>query len=259
MKRLILLFASILLLSCSDFQRLQKSENPTEKLEGAIAYYEKKDFYRAGLLLDEVLPLVRGTDLAEKASYYIAWCHYQQDEFVLSTYYFKDFYLTFPRSQYTEEATFMHGKSLYRDSPYYNLDQTNSEEALKYLQEYVNKYPEGKFIDETNKLVDELLGKIRKKTYENSILYWKTGNYKAAVSALGSFLNTYPDSEYTEEVAYKRLESQYLLAKNSIASKQKQRYYEAIEIYYTFVDKYPKSTFISKAEEIFGNCQEALK
>jgi outer membrane protein assembly factor BamD len=76
---------------------------------------------------------------------------------------------------------------------------------------------------------------------------------------LKSFMEVYPDTEYTEEVAFKRLDSQYLLAKNSVLNKQKQRYYEAIEIYYTFVDKYPKSTYIKEAEAIFGKCQEELK
>jgi outer membrane protein assembly factor BamD len=256
----LLLFTMLLVGSgCSKFSRLQKNGNFEEKLKGAIEYYENGDYYKAGILLEEILPLVRGHAEAEKATFYLAYTHFKQKEYIMSSYYFKEYYQTYQRGENTEEATFMHAKSLYMDSPQYNLDQTSTEGAVKYLQEYANKYPTGKYMDETNKLLDELGAKLRLKSYENSKLYYKTHNYKSAVVAVKGFMDAYPDSEYTEEMYFIRFQAQYHLAKNSVSHKQLERYYEAIEFYHNFVDKYPNSKFIKEAEELYEASQNKIK
>jgi outer membrane protein assembly factor BamD len=257
---LILLIIGLLFFSsCSKFNRLQKKGSLDAKLKGAIEYYDKKDYYKAGILLDEILPLVRGRAEAETVTFYIAYTHFKQKEYIMSAYYFREFYLTYPRSDKAEEATFMHAKSLYMDSPQYNLDQTSTEGSVKYLQEYANKYPTGAYMEETNKLLDELGTKLRLKAYENSKLFAKIHNYKSAVVAAKGFVDIYPDCEYTEEMYFIRFESQYLLAKNSVEHKQLERYYEAIEFYHNFVDKYPKSKYLKMAEQYYGLCQEQKK
>ena len=248
----------ITLTGCGDFNKLQKSGDLDAKLKGAIEYYENKEYYRAGVLLEEILPLVRGRAEAEKATFYLANTHYRQKEYVMSSYYFKEYYVTYTRNDFTEEAVFMHAKSQYMDSPQYNLDQTNTEGAVKYLQEYANKYPFGKYTEESNKLLDELSAKMKQKSYENSKLYAKTHNYKSAVVAIKSFLETYPDSEYSEEMYYIRFHSQYLLAKHSVDHKQLERYYEAIEFYHSFVDKYPSSLYLKEAEGMYEDCRQKV-
>jgi outer membrane protein assembly factor BamD len=244
---------------CGDFNKLQKSGDLDAKLKGAIQYYENKEYYRANVLLEEILPLVKGRADAEKATFYLANTHYMQKEYVMSSYYFKEYYVTYTRNEFTEEAVFMHAKSQYMDSPQYNLDQTNTEGAVKYLQEYVNKYPFGKYAEESTKLLDELSAKIKKKSYENAKLYAKTHNYKSAVVAIRAFLETYPDSEYSDEMYYIRFDSQYLLAKHSVEHKQLERYYEAIEFYHSFVDKYPNSLYLKQAEDMYEMCRQKVK
>ncbi len=257
---LFLLFAGLITATgCSKFSKLQKSGDLDAKLKAAIEYYENKDYYKAGTLLEEILPLVRGRAEAEKATFYLAYTHFKQKEYIMSSYYFKEFYQTYPRSEQTEEATFMHAKSMYMDSPQYNLDQTSTEGAVKYLQEYANKYPTGKYMEETNTLLDELGAKLKRKYYENSKLYFKTHNYKSAVMAVKGFIDAYPDSEYTEEMYFVRFESQYFLSKNSVEQKQLERYYEAIEFYHNFVDKYPSSKYVKEAEEFYEVCQVKVK
>ncbi len=256
----LLLFVGLLAgTGCSKFSKLQKNGDLDAKLKGAIEYYENKEYYRAGTLLEEILPLVRGRAEAEKATFYLAYTHFQQKEYIMSSYYFKEFYQTYARSDKTEEATFMHAKSMYMDSPQYNLDQTSTDGAVKYLQEYVNKYPSGKYSTEATKLLDELGAKLRFKQYENSKLYYKTHNYKSATVAIKSFLDTYPDTEYSEEMYFIRFQAQYYLSKHSVEKKQLERYYEAIDFYHNFVDKFPSSKYVKEAEQLYEICQGKIK
>ena len=53
--------------SCSNYQKLLKSNDVQQKYAAAVKYYEKGDYYRASELLDAVTPLLTGTEQAEDA------------------------------------------------------------------------------------------------------------------------------------------------------------------------------------------------
>jgi len=256
---LIIVLAGILF-SCSDFARIQKSGTTEEKMTKAIEYYNKGDYYKAGVLLDDIAPLMKGKAEAEDAGYYLAYNYYKQDQFVMSAYYFKDFYLTYPRSKRVEEAMYMHINSLYMDSPEYNLDQTSTFECLRAMSNFLTRYPKTQYLDQCNKITQELNDKLTKKAYYNAVAYEKVGNFKSAVVAISNFLKDYPVSEYSEEAYYLRFLSQYKLAKNSIEGKvQINRYYEAIEYYQVYVDKFPGTKHKKASEEMYDSIIESLE
>jgi outer membrane protein assembly factor BamD len=256
----LLLFAFALLFSaCSKFTRLQRSNDVQKKYAGALELYENKDYYKASLLLEEIIPVLRGTEQAEKAQLILAYCYYYQKDYTLSAFYFKRFYQTFGRSPKAEEAMYMHAYSLYKSSPEPNLDQSDTKKAISAFQSYLNAYPTSKRVDECNKLIKELRSKLEIKSYNLANEYYKQDLYEAAVIALSNFIEQYPDSDYREEAFYKRLESAYLFAKNSILSKQEQRYQEAIGYYQDFAERYPESKWLAKASNIYEKAVEGLR
>lgn len=56
--------------------------------------------------------------------------------------------------------------SLYKTSPGYRLDQSNTEKAIDGFQLFVNTYPNSKRVEECNKLIDECRAKIEFKSFE---------------------------------------------------------------------------------------------
>ncbi|MGN6645702.1 MAG: outer membrane protein assembly factor BamD, partial [Cytophaga sp.] len=162
-----------LLFSCSDFNRLQKTGTPAEKLSSAIKYYNEEDYYKAGVLLEDVSPLLKGQDGAEDAAYYLANNYYKQKQYMMSAFYFKDFYLTYPRSTRVEESMYMHVYSLYMNSPEYNLDQTSTYECLKALSNFVTRYPRSIYMDQCNEIASVLNAKLIHKAFEHSMMYHK--------------------------------------------------------------------------------------
>jgi outer membrane protein assembly factor BamD len=253
------LFYSVLMLmlltSCSKFNKLQKSTDLTLKANAGIEYYKKKDYYKASVLLDEVVPLLKGKGEAEEAQYYQAYTYYADKQYIMSSYYFKDFTETYPRSIHAEECAFLHAKSLYKDSPRHDLDQTNTIEAVKSFQIFANRYPKSTYLEEANKCTDELNKKLEVKAFENAKLFYKISNYKSAVVAFSNFLEKYPDSENSEEIAFLKIDAQYYLARNSVEGpKKKSRFQEAIEFYHEFIDKYPSSKYKRSAENIYDQC-----
>ncbi len=88
----------ILATSCSKFRKIQKSDDWKVKYDAAFNYYESKDYYKAKLLFEEILPIIKGTKEAEKAQFYYAYSHFYQKLYTESAFFFKSFYDTYSRS-----------------------------------------------------------------------------------------------------------------------------------------------------------------
>lgn len=257
--KLSIISLAVLLASCGKFAQIQKSDNIDLKYKAAIGYYEKKEYYKAGLLFEEMLPLLKGQAEAEKANFYFAYCQFYQGNYVMSEYYFKKFHDTYPRSPLAEEGYYMHCVSLFEDSPDHELDQTNTKKALESFQQYLESYPKSKNLDDCNKLVDELTFKLEQKAFLQAKQYYLMKEYKASVVCFENVAKDFPSSRYVEEVSFLRIDAQYNYANISIDTKRKERYLTAIEFYLTFVDKYPNSKFLPKAEAVYSLLQAKLE
>ena len=245
--------------SCSKFQRVLKKGSVDDKYNAAISYYERKDYYRAGLLLEEVIPLIRGQKRSEIANLYYAYCHFYQRQRQLAAYYFKRFYTQFGASKYVEEAMYMYAFSLYKDSPEYYLDQSNTNQAVAASQNFLNRFPQSKYAEECSRIIDELRRKLEKKAYEGAKLYYKIRNYRAAVITFGNFQKDFPDSNFNEEVAYLKVLSQYEYAEISTVRRQKARYGDVIKFYTDFIDAYPESGYKRAAERLYSSSIKRLE
>jgi outer membrane protein assembly factor BamD len=239
--------------SCSNFQKLLKSNDVDLKYKAALEYYEKGDYYRANQLLEQVMPLMTGREEAEKARFYYANTHYQQREYMLSAFQFRTFYETYPRSELAEQAMFLQAKSLYNDSPDYEQDQTSTLTAMEAIQEFLVRYPQSESAAEANTMFDVLSAKLDQKSFESARLYHKLRYYKSAVVAFTNFMRENPSSPYSEQAAYLRIDSQYRFAFESVPNKQQERYMEAVDFYQSFIDQYPDSRYLRSAEQVYSN------
>jgi len=245
----LILVSSIVLSSCK-YQKLLKSSNAALKYEKAIEYYEKEDYFKASQLLDELIIIYRGTTKTEKIYFYYAYCHYYQDQYILASYHFKQFAKSFPKSKYTEECLFMSAYCTFLESPKYNLDQTNTKDAIRELQLFVDLYPKSERVKECNKLIDELWLKLENKDYEIAKLYFKTSYYKASIYAFKNLLKEFPSTKYKEEALFYILKASYEYATNSVEAKKYVRLKDTIEAYNALLKFFPDGEFIKDANSI---------
>lgn len=251
-KKITILFVAVLVFaSCSKFSVYQKSTNIEFKYKGAMEFYNQKSYYKAGTLLEELLPLMKGQNEAEKALYTFAYTQYYQKFYVLSAYWFKRFYDTYPRSAFAEEAYYMHCKSKFEDSPEYSLDQTTTLEAKDGIQQFLEAFPQTKYLEQCNTMVDKLNYKLEFKAYNLAKQLYRMKDYRACVMSFDNFAKDFPSSKYIEELMYYKIQSQYEYATQSLESKRKERLKSALEHYYAFIDKFPESKFIKDAEAIY--------
>lgn len=259
MKRILVFIILATLTSCSRFVSIQRNTDADLRYNSAMDYYDDEDYYRAGLLFEELIPNLIGSAKAEKVQFLYAYCQYHQSQYTLSAHYFKSFYDTYRRSDSAPEAIYMHAYSKYLGTPQYNLDQSGTDEAISALQDVINLYPNGEYAEKAFELIQKLRARLEAKSFEIGKQYLRLGRYKAAVVALDNFRKDFPDSQMREEAGYKRLEAQYELAKISILSLRQERYQQLVNDYMSFIERYESSEFLKKAEALYIAAQRELE
>ena len=122
---MVLLSAGVLS-SCGEYNKVLKSTDYEYKYEAAKSYFAKGQNSRAATILEELIPILKGTANGEESLYMLAMTYYNQGDFVTASHYFNTYYTTYPRGTYTELARFHSGKALYLDTPEPRLDQSST-------------------------------------------------------------------------------------------------------------------------------------
>jgi len=242
----------------SKFEKIRTSNDTGKKYQEGIRLYNKGDYSKALILFDDLIQRYRGRAEAEDLAYYFAYTNYNLHDYTTARYQFKQFADTYPSSPKAEECRYMAAYCYYLESPKYSLDQENTRKAIESLQLFLNLYPKSERAEEAAKLIDDLRAKLEKKSYSNAKLYLDIGDYKAAVIAFRNSLRDYPDTKYAEEMEFLIIKSQFLYAKNSLETKQEERYAEMLEDYENFTEHYPNSQYLKEAQELKKQAEENM-
>jgi outer membrane protein assembly factor BamD len=262
MKAVKILFLSLLIVflgACSKYQKTLKNPDVNKKLELAQYYYNKKDYYRAVTLFEQLQDNFNGTAMAEKVLYYSAYCNYALKNHALAGFQFKAYYENFPTGQWAEESLYMTSYCAYLESQPYYLDQTDTYKAIESINLFVTVYPDSKYIPDCNMLIDKLRGKLSFKAYKGAKLYYNTGEYKSAIVMLPNAIKQFPEIAQKEELDYLTVKSHYLLAYNSVEHKKEERYRNTLTAYQNFLDEYPESKYNNELKSLVYKSEFALK
>ena len=196
------------------------------------------DFGRTGELADDAqLALARA--YAADRQYLIA-----ANEFTR----FIEFYRADPR---VPEAAFERIEAYVALSPRYELDQTDTRQALGFIRSYVQQYPESPRVAEAEAMAAELREKLARKLYEAGRLYARREMYGAAVNYFREVLAEYPTSVYADDAMLGAVEAQIAYAAGSVRGRQEGRYREALDLYDQLVTLFPASPLLGDAQGLY--------
>jgi outer membrane protein assembly factor BamD len=255
---LLLLVFPLVFWSCSEYNKVLKSNDPDLKYAKSVEYFNEGECYKSLPLLEELLTVVKGTQRAEDVYYYYAKVHYCVQDYYLANYYFKTFTKTFSSSSRAEECLFLAAMCNFNLSPKYSLDQQDTKAALSEFQLFLDRYPTSSRKDTCNTLMAELRYKLEVKSYEVAKLYAKTQKHLAAALALEDFIYSYPASQYTEEAMFLIVETRYRYADNSIKQKKLERFEQTTKSYTNFVSRFPDSKMLKDAEGYYLNANSEI-
>lgn len=238
-----LLLGAVMLVSCGEFHQIMKNDDYHMKYDKAREYYNRGEYKKAQELFDAVRSYYIGQHQAQIIAYYRAFCSANLKSYEEAAEYFRLFLQQYPESSFAQECLYMVGYCGYLSMPNPRLDMSVAEQAIRDFQLYLTRYPGSDRKEKINEYMDIMRDRLSYKAYLGAENYYKRERWTSAIISLGNCLKDYPGSKYREEIMYMLFNSKYELAVNSIESKQYERFSEAREEYYFFVDEYPNSRF----------------
>lgn len=271
-KGLVLLGCVVMLLSscAGEFNKVFKSSDYDYRYEYAKQCFVMGKYGRAENLLIDMISLKKGTDEAQESLYMLAMSQYMNSDYEAASETFRKFFATYPKSPFAERASFYVGQSLYRGAPEPRLDQTPTIGAISAYQQFLDFFPNSKSRPEAQERLFELQDKLVQKELLSAQLYYNLGgyfgnvnsntesNYISSIITAQNALKAYPYSKWREEFALLIMKSKFQLAENSSADKRLERYRDAEDECYGFINEYPDSENKSIAEKYISKCKKVI-
>lgn len=264
-----ILFAVTLCFSaCNNYSKLLKSADVGYKYEAAKEYFADGQYNRASQLLQTIVTTMKGTEKGQEALYLFGLCNYYSENYETATAIFRKYYQTYPKGIYTEAAHFYSGLALMNEAPEPRLDQTPTYEAVTEFQNFIELYPYSERRDQAMQHIFTLQDLLVEKEYLSAKLYYDLGdyfgncsndggsNYQACVITAENAIRDFPYTKLREDFAILILKAKFELAAKSVEEKKEERYHNAIDEYYGFLNEYPESKYLKEAGQLFNKAEK---
>lgn len=253
----------LLLSSCNELTKVQKSTDLYEKYSYAKKFYNTGKYEWAAQTLEEILPYFRGSSEMEQALYLKAQAYYKAKDYVQAQTAFSQYYTEFPNGEYTELARFYSGYGLAQDIPDPRLDQAKTIAAMQELQLFLDYYPQSEKAEEAKQLLFSLQENLAEEEVLNAKLYYNLGNYifnnyESCIITARNAMKSYPYSIHKEEMHYYVVASLYQIAKNSVVEKQQQRLRDLRDEYYNFINEFPEGKYRKTVDKYFEYAEKNI-
>ena len=274
MKRItfgVIILISAILSSCSnEFNNVYKTYDNSFKYEYAKECFVNGKYTRASTLLQELVTMQKGTDNAQESLYMLAMAEYLSKDYEGAATTFKKYFSSYPKGIYAEMAEFYVGQSLYMSTPEPRLDQSRTVAAIAAFQEYLDLFPDAKYKSLAQERLFELQDKLVLKEFYSAQLYYDLGqyfgnctyggnNYEACIITAQNALKDYPYTSMREDFALLIMKSKFELAEQSVEEKKLERFQDAEDECYGFLNEFPDSKDKNLAEKFINKCKEYTK
>jgi len=246
----------VLFSSCGEYNTLLKSNDPELRYSYAKKYFNKKKYVKSATLLEDIVQYFRGRAEAEESLFLLAMSYYGQKDYVTASEYFKTYYNTYPKGEFTELARFQGAYGLYLDSPDPRLDQNQTYESISQFLMYMEYYPQSEKAKQAQDILFELQEKLAYKEYLASKLYYNLGtymgnNFTSCIITAQNALKNYPDTKYREELIYLVICSKYELAAVSVDERLQGRFRDVVDEYYNYLNEFPDGKYIRQVKKFY--------
>ncbi len=247
----VLVTVVLLAAACGSKNTIRPGDTLDVAFEKAMGQYERGRYSQAVRSFETVLSIARGTELAADAQFYLAMSNYKNRAYLVAASEFRRFARTYARDERRKEAEFMEALCHYRMSPRYNLDQTETYNALDRFQLFITRYPGTDMAAEAIVYMDEMRDKLAKKKFMAAEMYMRLREYRSAALYYSLTVERFPESQWAERAMVNQIRAWYEYAVNSVQERQQERFLKAIDSYESYVQVFPRGENREIAEEYY--------
>ena len=259
----------ILLTGCaSEFSSVYKTADNVYKYEYAKQCFAMGKFDNAATLLAELITIQKGKTTAQESLYMLGMAQYCNRDYESASATFRKYYQSYPKGDYAEQASFYIGQSLFESMPDPRLDQSSTIGAINAYQNFMDIYPDSPLREQAQNRLFILQDNLIMKEYLSAELYYNLGgyfgninantesNYESCIITAQNALKTYPFTNMREKFSILIMKSKYELAQNSSEEKRIERYREAEDECYGFLNEFPESEECKTAQKYIDRCRK---
>lgn len=259
----------ILLTGCaSEFSSVYKTADNVYKYEYAKQCFAMGKFDNAATLLAELVTIQKGKTTAQESLYMLGMAQYCNRDYESASATFRKYYQSYPKGDYAEQASFYIGQSLFESMPDPRLDQSSTIGAINAYQNFIDIYPDSPLREQAQNRLFILQDNLIMKEYLSAELYYNLGgyfgninantesNYESCIITAQNALKTYPFTNMREKFSILIMKSKYELAQNSSEEKRIERYREAEDECYGFLNEFPESEECKTAQKYIDRCRK---
>ena len=255
----------------TEFNRVYKSADNTYKYEYAKECFARGKYQQAAALLQELVTAQKGRSMAQEGLYMLGMAQYGNRDYEAASATFRKYFSSYPKGDYAEQACYYIGQSLYQSAPEPRLDQTPTIGAINAYQHFIDYYPDSKMREDAQQKLFKLQDNLVQKEYLSAKLYYNLGgyfgninantesNYEACIITAQNALKAYPFSDLREAFSVLIMKSKFELAQNSSEEKRVERYRDAEDECYGFINEFPESAECATAQKYIEKCKKITK
>jgi len=243
---------------CAGSSRV-RYDSPEDALAKGIQQYERGKYQRAAEYFQGVFDFGRMSEEASDAQLYLARSYYNDEQYILAVSEFSRFIQVYRSDPRLVEASFERAMSYYKMSPSFELDQTETENAITHFQLFMNRFPNSSLVLEAEEKRQELIEKMARKQYETAGLYERRELYRAAALQYESAFDRYPNTSWADDALLGAMRMYIEYAEQSIAGKREERIQQAIDHYQRLLQLFPNSPLLKDAEAIYEQANIRLE
>jgi len=268
-KDILTLALAALLSGCAtQFNRVYKSADNTYKYEYAKECFAMGKFQQCASLLQELVTMQKGRTNAQESLYLLAMAQYCNRDYDAASATFRKYYSSYPKGDFSEQASFYIGQSLFQSTPEPRLDQSPTIASINAFQTFLDNYPDSPHREEAQQCLFKLQDNLVQKEYLSAKLYYNLGgyfgninantesNYESCIITAQNALRDYPYSDLREQFSVLIMKSKFYLAENSSQERRIERYRDAEDECYGFMNEFPDSEECKTAQKYIAKCKK---
>lgn len=168
----------------------------------AMSNYRDKKYDRALQGFERVIFYHASSEYVDDAQYWLAHSYYAKKDYAQAIIEFDYIIRNFPASPFLEEAYLNRAKSYLASSPGYDKDQTETREAIGYLDEFLTRFPNSANAEEAKNLILAARNKLARKELESGRLYLRMQEPAAAAIYLQYVIDNFPETGFVSEARF---------------------------------------------------------
>jgi outer membrane protein assembly factor BamD len=254
---MVLLGALVVLAGCSGSNRLQH-RSAEDAYQQGMQRFEDEDYEEAIRYFRAVFSYGRANDWADDAQLQMARAHRNNGQFRLAATEYRRFLDLYRNDELVPTAEFERAMCFFELSPRYQLDQTDTQQALSLFQLFIDRYPNHELVPEAQEHISELREKLAHKKYEAATLYETRDMYRAAALTHEVVFDQYPETTWADDALLGAIRSYIEYSAQSVQQRQAERLEKAIENYNRLVQVFPNSSLLKEAEALYEEARERL-